>query len=152
MPMPGIPSFSLRWTEPKGPIAKTEHNVEVNVVEHAGRVAPTGHVTATSAEQLGSLPAGGLISSTRFINDQASWNMANDLWKQVRGSAIDKWIPAATAPGGKLDRNDLELVITRGNAPREVYRTDTRHAAQPITDLIASASSVVGSLRLHPQR
>lgn len=150
MAVPGMPPFSIRWTEPNGRLGKVEHTVDVKVhVPTDAKPVLTGHVTATSADFIGRIPSGSLISTSRVVNDDADLALASNLWKTVRDSHVNQWVPAAAAPGGKLDRDDMELVVQRGKDKFEVYRTDIGKGAQPIQDVLAAAGHVVGELRLH---
>lgn len=144
----GMPPFTVRWTEPASAMRKTEHTVEVAVKVPNENRPLTGHITATSADFLGRLPAGSLISTSRVVNDDADLAKAQTLWKAVQGSNARQWLTRTDTPGGHLDRDDMELVIQRGREKFEVYRADLGKAPQPVQDVISAAGRVVGDLRL----
>lgn len=146
-----VPHFSIRWTEPAGTLTKTQHLVDVNVVEHAGKIPSTGHVTATSADQLGPIPVGDRISTSRVINSPESLKAATELWKAVQSSNVRQWLTRADAPGGRLGNEAMEIVISRPGGTHEVYRADLASPPQPIADVISAAGKVIGDLRVGPR-
>jgi hypothetical protein len=146
-----IPAFSIRWTERNGSITKTQHVVDVDVNEHAGRQAPTGRIITTSSDELGPIPAGQKISDMTVIKTPETLAMASDLWKAVERSNIRQWVERSDAPGARLGGSDMEVVISRPGGKHEVYRASLDAPSQPIADIIAAAGKVIGDIRVGPR-
>ncbi|MCB0877565.1 MAG: hypothetical protein KDC46_01090 [Thermoleophilia bacterium] len=147
-----IPQFTVRWTEPLGALRTRQHELDVNVVGESGTSPLRGHVTAHTEDNLGPIPAGGSRSETRFLRGEDAMGAVESLWKQVKRDRIEQWIPEVTGTDpGRLDRNDIELVVNRnGSESPQVFRTDLEHAPQPVQDLLAAAAHIHADVRLHP--
>jgi hypothetical protein len=70
------------------------------------------------------------------------------LWKQVKRDRIEQWIPKAAPDVGRMDRDDIELVVHRAADDVQTFRTDLDDAAQPVRDLLAAAAKLHTDVRL----
>ena len=145
-----VPKFTIRWTEPLGALRTRQHELDVNVLGESGTTPLRGHVTAHTEDNLGPLPAGSARSETRFLRDADAMSAVESLWKQVKRDRIEQWIPRAADDVGRLDRDDIELVVERGANDHQVFRTDLNSAPQPVQDLLSAAARIHADVRLHP--
>lgn len=143
-----IPQFSVRWAEPNGIRTRT-HSLDVQVRgESGGSVPLLGAVTSHTEDNLGPIPLGGSQSETRFLRDAAHLDAVADIWNQVKRDRIEKWIPRAPADAGRLHRDEIELVVTRGANDVQRFRTGLDDAPQPIRDLLSAAAKLHTDTRL----
>jgi hypothetical protein len=143
-----VPQFTVRWTEPLGALRTRQHELSMNLVGESGSSPLRGHITADTQDNFFSVPAGGRRGETRTVRDAAGAAVIQDLWKQVKRDRIEQWIPRAPEDAGRLDRRDIELVVTRGAGKVETFRTDLRDAPQPVLDLLAAAAKIHTDVRL----
>ncbi|MCW2923230.1 MAG: hypothetical protein JWM98_634 [Thermoleophilia bacterium] len=144
-----VPHFTIRWTEALG-LRTRQHSLDVDLLGESGSTPLRGHITADTQDLLGTLPAGPHWSSTRIVRDAAGAAPISALWQQVKRDRIGTWIPKAAEGVGHLGRGEIELVVQRSNsAATETFRTDLKHASQPVLDLLAAAAHVHADVRLH---
>lgn len=144
-----VPHFTVRWTEPLGALRTRQHELDLNLVGESGTSPLRGHISADTKDNLFSLPAGSHRGDTRMVNDEAGADVIEGLWKQIKRDRIEQWIPKVEGESGRLDRNDLELVVTRGANDVQTFRTDIKQAPQPVLDLLAAAAKIHADVRLH---
>ena len=142
-----VPHFTIRWTEPLAGLRTRVQSLDVNVLGESGTSPLRGHVTSRTEDNLGPLPAGGVRAETRILSTPEQVGVVESLWKQVKRDRIEQWVPQAGPDVGRMDRNDFELVVNRGNDV-QTFRTDLKTAAQPIQDLLAAAARLHADVRL----
>ncbi len=144
-----VPQFTVRWTEPLSGLRTRVHSLDVNVTGES-TPSPIGHVTAHTEDNLGPIPAGGARAETRILRGPDEMTAVEALWKQVKRDRVEQWIPQAAPDVGRMDRDDIELVVRRGANDVQTFRTDLDDAAQPVLDLLAAAAKLHADVRLHP--
>ncbi len=149
-----VPQFTVRWTEPLSGLRTRVHALDVNVVGESGASPLRGHVTAHTEDNLGPIPAGGARAETRMLRGADEMTAVEALWKQVKRDRVEQWIPKAAPDVGRMDRDDIELVVHRGANDVQTFRTDLDDAAQPVQDLLAAAAKLHTDVRLghYPER
>jgi hypothetical protein len=144
-----VPHFTIRWTEPLSGLRTRVQSLDVNVSGESG-ASPVGHVTARTEDNLGPIPAGGARAETRILRGPEAMTAVEAIWKQVKRDRVEQWIPQAAPDVGRMDRDDIELVVHRGANDVQTFRTDLDDAAQPVKDLLAAAAKLHTDIRLHP--